>query len=70
MIEWVLEICRILSDETSCTKYSPRKYVLPRNLENTGSFEAIREKDVCKENVLGLSINPGDSDKDEDITIH
>jgi len=36
------------------------------NLENTDLVEGIQEENVCIVNILGLSIDPDDSDEDQD----
>ena len=36
------------------------------NLENTDLVEGIQEEKACIENILGLSIDPDDSDEDQD----
>ena len=43
--------------------------MLLSNLKDIDPFEAIREEEVCLEDILGFPINPYDKDGHENITL-
>ena len=71
MIEWVLKAWRVLAGEITAIKYGSCME-LPlhhRKLGNTDPVEGIQDENVCIEGIPGLSIDPYDSDEDNDSIV-
>ena len=77
---WSFKICALSGsldrsddDKIMCTKYGPCKDLLKRltSLEDTDGdpFEEIPEDEVSLEGVPELTMDPDNSDEDEDVVI-